>query len=242
MTQIAIFLITTLHELISDKPGCTLYYFGAVNAPSITVYKQFWRLLTAVFLHANILHICMNAAATFSFGFRLENVYGTKNLMIIYFVSGIGGSLFVAAFKGAGVGASGALFGLMHMAFYCDLRNTFSANALRSYRNRLIFLFLFSLLPGISFLGHLGGYLTGVLITTIILDSSIIVRKTFWKQVCTIILLAFFVIAPIVILNFKGMEWQARSVQEYCGSIFWWCWNGKNRRKVKRLIRLIPWK
>lgn len=75
---------------------------------------QFWRLFTALFLHADLLHLAFNSYALWIFGPQVEAPYGHLRFLLIYLVSGLGASaasfLFTPA---ASVGASGAIFGLV---------------------------------------------------------------------------------------------------------------------------------
>lgn len=76
---------------------------------------QVWRLVTAVMLHAGIIHIVSNLFFLFQIGFQLEKRWTTIRFAILYFITGIGASLLsaVASPFSVSVGASGALFGIL---------------------------------------------------------------------------------------------------------------------------------
>ena len=78
-------------------------------------HGQYYRLITAAFLHGGILHIFFNMSALNIIGREVEAVYGGKKFLIIYFLSAIGGNIFSYVFKPSSisVGASGAIFGLL---------------------------------------------------------------------------------------------------------------------------------
>jgi membrane associated rhomboid family serine protease len=75
---------------------------------------EWWRLLTAGFLHGGLLHIGMNMWVLFDLGAQVEEVYGSSRMLVIYFLSTIGG-FYLSAIRSAtdSVGASAALMGLM---------------------------------------------------------------------------------------------------------------------------------
>ncbi|CAN0075383.1 unnamed protein product [Sphacelaria rigidula] len=76
---------------------------------------QIWRLVTPILLHGGVLHIIMNLTSQFRMGTFLEERWGTKNWLIIYWVGGLGGNLLscVASPDKVGVGASGAIYAIM---------------------------------------------------------------------------------------------------------------------------------
>ncbi|CAM9745362.1 unnamed protein product, partial [Hapterophycus canaliculatus] len=76
---------------------------------------QVWRLLTPILLHGGVLHIFMNLTSQFRMGTFLEERWGTRNWLIVYWVGGLGGNLLscVASPDKVGVGASGAIYAIM---------------------------------------------------------------------------------------------------------------------------------
>ena len=70
----------------------TLVAFGAKFTPFI-VQGEYWRLVTAGFLHGGILHILMNSWVLFDLGAEVEQIFGTSRLIVFYFVSTITGFL-----------------------------------------------------------------------------------------------------------------------------------------------------
>ena len=80
---------------------------------------QVWRLLTSVFLHAGIQHIGFNMLALYFWGKQVEAMYGRKNYIFIFLLAGLLGSLGSYAFTSAnGLGASGAIYGVLGAIFY----------------------------------------------------------------------------------------------------------------------------
>jgi membrane associated rhomboid family serine protease len=95
------------------------YNLGFFSDP-YTTFTQPWRLVTYMFLHASFFHLLFNMLWVWFLGRVVEEHLGTKNFLVIYFGSGIGGALvntLVTALIGGAmiptIGASGAVFGVM---------------------------------------------------------------------------------------------------------------------------------
>lgn len=90
----------------------TLVAFGAkVNL--LIADGQYWRLLTAVFIHIGLMHLIFNSVALLSFGRLAEMIYGHWRFLAVYLVSGIAGATFSYLLtRGISAGASGAIFGV----------------------------------------------------------------------------------------------------------------------------------
>jgi membrane associated rhomboid family serine protease len=164
--NVAIFLIglTSRHlqnQLVLD--------FGAYT-PAIQA-GEWWRAITAAFLHGGFLHILFNMYFLYLFGPRLEQQIGSVSFAGIYLASAAGGSLATYAFGPANslsIGASGALFGLFGAWMYAAFRQRGSA-AGRAMFNQLGLILLINMalplyLPEIDWRAHLGGLATGIVI------------------------------------------------------------------------------
>lgn len=101
----------------------TLIDFGA-KADFRIVDGQLFRLLTPMFLHANLAHIAFNSLALYIIGNQVERFFGAKKMLTIYFVSGLVGTMgsFISNDYVA-VGASAGIFGLMATHLYLFLFN-----------------------------------------------------------------------------------------------------------------------
>jgi rhomboid protease GluP len=169
--------------------GSTLFFgvdfpaiYGMKNNQMI-VQGQYWRLVTPVFLHSNmlgtysstfqitaVLHIVFNMYALNRFGPALERYYGQWRFLILYMISGFAGVVFSFAFaKYNSLGASTAIFGLLAgqgvLAF--QNRELFGARArmvVTSIINLTVIYLLFGLMPGIDNWGHMGGLVGGLLV------------------------------------------------------------------------------
>lgn len=148
-----------------DVDGQTLFLFGA-KARDYILAGQWWRLITAGFLHGGILHILMNSWVIFDLGATVEEIYGTSRFLVIYFVSTIGGFLASMWYSPAlSVGASAALFGLIGAMIAAGMRSsTPLASAMRAhYTQWAIWGLAIGLLPGFRTdnAAHIGGLAAG---------------------------------------------------------------------------------
>lgn len=74
---------------------------------------QYWRFLTAIFLHGSAMHLLYNLFALFFFGLSLERLIGSRRFLIVFFVSGIIGNIVAVNFYPSSLGASGAIYGII---------------------------------------------------------------------------------------------------------------------------------
>jgi membrane associated rhomboid family serine protease len=147
----------------------TLFDLGAMQPLYIARQHQYWRLLTAMFLHAGLLHLALNMYGLYLFGSLIESALGQLRFLAVYFVAGLMAS--VASFlfsdpRTVAVGASGAIFGLLGAWVAFNLRRRGTAFASANLRMAAILiglnLFLGFSIAGIDNFAHLGGLVTGV--------------------------------------------------------------------------------
>ena len=134
---------------------------------------EVWRLVSAGFLHAGLLHLFFNMYSLYILGSMLEPAVGRVRFALIYFVSLLSGSFGALLLQEIGytVGASGAIFGLMGAAVVI-MRNR-GINPMESGLGLWIGLNLLITftIPGISIGGHIGGLLGGALVAAILYDG-----------------------------------------------------------------------
>src|SRR6266567_2125932 len=127
---------------------------------------QYWRLLTAAFLHYGPLHLLLNMVALYWFGSLLEQRIGSGRYLLLYLVSGLAGSagalLWSNGFLTPTVGASGAIFGILGAGLVLERQRdyVFGGSALGVIVINFVFTFSIS---GISKGGHIGGLVGGIL-------------------------------------------------------------------------------
>ena len=114
-----------------DDPEVLLDY-GAMFSPLIAD-GQYWRLFTAMFLHADVPHIVFNGLGLLLFGSLVERTYGHLRFAVIYVIAGLAGSVLSFGMNSIaiGAGASGAIFGVLGAlgAFFAVQRNTIGRRA-----------------------------------------------------------------------------------------------------------------
>jgi membrane associated rhomboid family serine protease len=151
-----------------DPTARALCRLGALNAAAIAESGQWWRLLTVMVLHGGLLHWAFNSWALWAFGPTLENVLGRARFLALYVGAGLVGAGASFAFNqtALGVGASGAIFGLLGalVAYFFRRRQTGGSVPLQNLLLVLVLnLFIASRSTNIDNLAHIGGFLAGLI-------------------------------------------------------------------------------
>ena len=151
--------------------GSSLIEHGALSRATVA-NGDYWRLVTAGFLHASLWHILFNMYALYILGLMLEPAIGHLRFAVVYFVSLLAGSFgaLLLTPHGFTVGASGAVFGLMGAAIL--VMRSRGIDPMQSglpiwLGINLLFSFTFS---GISVGGHIGGLIGGGLAAIALFD------------------------------------------------------------------------
>ena len=148
--------------------GSLLYKYGA-NLKEAVIAGDYYRLLTAAFLHVSIFHLVFNMYALFILGNQLESYIGKIKFLVVYLVSAITGCLMSCIFSSTlSVGASGAIFGLLGSLLYFGYHFRLYLGSV--LKNQIIPLLLINLLLGfmdssIDNAAHIGGLIGGYLAT-----------------------------------------------------------------------------
>ncbi|MCS6952235.1 MAG: rhomboid family intramembrane serine protease [Bryobacteraceae bacterium] len=173
VVNLGLFAATFIYSLRRGNPspamaidGVTLYTFGAKLREAILFGGEWWRLVTAGFLHGGVLHILMNTWILFDLGAEVEEIYGSRRFVVIYFVATVTGFLASTLwYAGLSVGASAGLMGLIGAMIALGLRHPSSiAGSMRGlYVRWVIYILLFGLLPGLQVdnAAHIGGLAGG---------------------------------------------------------------------------------
>ena len=169
------------------------------NVPTLTFAGQYWRLLASMFMHVNLTHIAMNMLALWSLGRILEPKLGATYFAAIYLLSGLVGSLFSAIWRNGqffiSCGASGAILGIFGVAIVYALKNrAHSEIPLSSLGISLALTFGAGAIANIDNAAHLGGLLTGVIMTLLL----VLAYKH--KALNSSLLALFFVLPSVVIV------------------------------------------
>ena len=149
---------------------------GSYYKAFIIGMNEWFRLLTAGFVHVDLYHIFLNMLALFNIGNYAEAVYGHLKYTAIMLFSIIMGNCFV--FIGAGnivsLGLSGGLYGLMAALLVYFVSSGIWKD--KSVRNQFTYMLainvLISFMPGTSLMGHLGGFVGGLILSFILVDNE----------------------------------------------------------------------
>jgi rhomboid protease GluP len=151
--------------------GQSLVGLGSNFGP-YTTDGDWWRLLTAMFLHLGIIHLAFNMWALASFGPLVERLYGSVFYFLIYMGAGLAGGLASVSWRPEvnSVGASGAIFGIFGALLAVQIHNggSIPVNVLRPLRYTSSLYIALSLFVGLSASGvdnaaHIGGIAAGFL-------------------------------------------------------------------------------
>ena len=174
----AVCLVATIQQsqhfnLMGNISGQVLFNLGSRETYAI-LQGEWWRLMTAVFLHGNLMHVGMNMWVLVDMGPQIEEVYGSARALFLYVATGVFSFVYstmwdVVAYGGRGpgsVGASGALMGLVGLMLAIATRR--GGAYMREIRARLIrwivIIFAFGfLVGGIDNAAHFGGLAAGFL-------------------------------------------------------------------------------
>ncbi|HEY8909284.1 MAG TPA: rhomboid family intramembrane serine protease [Desulfosporosinus sp.] len=164
--NLVVFLLMTLAGGSTDQR--VLIAFGA-KVNSLIEAGEVWRLLTSNFIHIGIMHLAFNLYALWALGPLTEESFGHRRFFMIYIFSGLGGSIASFLFTTAlSAGASGAIFGLLGALLYYSFKRPQLWKSGLGMNLVLVIMvnFGFGLIqPGIDNFAHLGGLLTGAIIS-----------------------------------------------------------------------------
>ena len=110
-----IFLVMLSVSFTPLQPYVPRFQGWAANAGTLTLNGDWWRLLTATFVHANLPHVALNLWALWNVGRLCERLYGRWTYLTVYLLLGIVASMASVVWDAnrISVGASGAIFGLL---------------------------------------------------------------------------------------------------------------------------------
>jgi membrane associated rhomboid family serine protease len=175
--NLVIYLLTASQGGGLNAPGGSLFNSWILLGNKVTpngVYAygdlahdhQWYRLVTAMFLHASLIHIGFNMYALWVIGTPVEQYLGRARYLGLYFVSGLAGSAggLLQAPHTPILGASGAIFGILGAMLILEWQVTgrLAGNAMTWILINLVISFA---IPNISWGGHVGGLIGGILIT-----------------------------------------------------------------------------
>jgi rhomboid protease GluP len=166
------------------KDPYVLAKLGAIVPSYVLGEGQYWRLVSAMFLHGDgtvrgsLLHVGLNLYVLWQLGRLYEIMFGTRRFLLIYFATGIAASLttllrfFLLQIDGSSVGASGAIFGIVGALIVSIRRSPRWKNErwTRGVVRQLMFWIAVNIVigftvPKIDLAAHAGGFLAGLLLS-----------------------------------------------------------------------------
>ncbi|AMV70084.1 rhomboid family intramembrane serine protease [Pediococcus damnosus] len=185
-----------------------LLKFGAIFKPLVLQNGEWWRLISAMFIHIGITHIVLNMVTLYFIGLQIEKLFGHFRFLIIYFVAGIFGNLVSLLFGNPlalSAGASGAIFGLFGV--WLMLGESFRQNPyIRSMARQLGLFVILALVSslmesGIDVYAHVGGILAGFLVGYLVGVPKIGKVDTAKRIIASVTLVALFGVAIWILLT-----------------------------------------
>lgn len=177
-------IVYLLLELKGDTSDSAYMMEMGAAWPPFILEGEYWRLLTATFMHFGFEHILNNMLILVCAGSILERALGHVKYLILYLLAGIGGStlsflqMLYSGEYAVAAGASGAIFGIIGALLWIVIRHKGKYESLTG--RGLLFMIVLSLYYGISSggvdnWGHVGGLLMGFFLSMILYRKS---RKT----------------------------------------------------------------
>jgi membrane associated rhomboid family serine protease len=150
---------------------------------------EWWRIFTSAFFHLTPLHLAFNMYVLYLYGQIAERMYGRVEYAAIYILCAAGGSVLTILVDPTqfAAGASGAIFGLVGLLFVVSRRHhaVLGGEARRMIAgigSYLVFLLVFTfVVPGISWTGHLGGLIVGVILGFLLPPTGVETLAGMWR-------------------------------------------------------------
>lgn len=178
--NVLIFIITLMQSSGSrlGLSGSALFQWGMLAPTQVFGAGEWYRLVSAMFLHGSAAHILFNMLALYSLGSELERLFGRSRFALIYGLGGLSGSVLSALigdYRIPSVGASGAIFAVwaahtLHFYRHRAIMGDFARNTLQSAAFFMLVNLLIGFTPGtnIDNWGHIGGALGGLALAFIV--------------------------------------------------------------------------
>ncbi len=182
ITNILLFGVSLIVTMRSND---TFNLLGGINGEVLdrlgdsridrVLHGEWWRLVTAIFLHGSLIHIAMNSWVLMDIGPPVEKVYGSARFLFLYITTGVIGFFFSAFAGHASVGASGSIMGLIGLLLAITTRR--GGAYMKAFRKQLVVwvvsIFLFGFfVRGVDNYAHFGGLASGFLLGRVFEDRE----------------------------------------------------------------------
>ena len=217
-----IILANLLAGIMCIIAGSDHFETGGLNYQYIHNNKEYIRLLTYMFLHANLPHFINNMVALYLFGSRLEPRVGSLRTAIIYFGSGLASglvSVYVSHLINPDVirfaaGASGAIFGVMCATLFTNFSSKTDSNKTTVIVS-IALIVVYALISNganVDILGHLGGGIAGGILVFILYHDSL--DGAFSGTVSTLLAVILTLIICFIGVTRAGIGTKASAMQD----------------------------
>ena len=207
-TVIAINVIVFVVMVVSGVPvfeptGDQLIRWGADFGP-LTTHGEWWRILTATFVHVGLMHVLVNMVILLNIGMFTERLFGNGGFAVLYLLSGLGGSLASLAWRPFTVsaGASGAIFGVYGglLGFLILHRQIVPGEVLRPLMKSALIFLGYNLIYGLAksevdVAAHLGGLATGFCVGCALAPALVAPAEDSGKRSLTVALAGALILA-----------------------------------------------
>jgi rhomboid protease GluP len=217
--NVGVFLWMLTHGVSAKEPTTDqLVQYGATNADLI-LGGQWWRLVTAIFVHVGLIHIGTNMWCLWNLGMLGEPLLGPVGLFATYLITGIAGNLLSLAVNvwlgdhgSVGAGASGAVFGIagILIVLLSNYRLPIPVVELKRLRKSVIQFAILNLIIGgatilpvfgsivrIDNSAHIGGFLSGLALGPALVPSMTAGRVRYFARQKVVFVSATFILALV---------------------------------------------
>lgn len=170
-----------------------IYRQFGINSYLVFEDKQYYRIITGSFVHANLLHLTMNMMSLYYLSSMLKYVVDDITMFTIYVISLITSALASTYFDpmSISVGSSGAVYGLFGViiAFALLKKKYDNGRMIKAIIPVAILNIMISLMPGVNMVAHLSGLLSGAFIYYIYANDKIKVKQGYYYIIPSIFLI-----------------------------------------------------
>ena len=234
---VAVFIVSRLLLAQDIQLEVIAVMLGAYYKRLIVDGGEYWRLLASGFLHVDFFHILMNMLALRNLGTVMERVMGSRKFLITLLAGIIYGNVFVFIMDEGvmGLGLSGGLFALMGaLIVYLYETGAFRNRRMVSQMlNILLINVLISMLPGVSFAAHLGGFQVGIILGFIFSKQK---DWDFVRKAATGLLAAMSVALVVIMVQNAFTEPYIALEQEVVKAWFKLGWENYAKHLIQRLF------
>ena len=170
-------------EILGDTESAKyMMDVGAIYPPYIVEKGQYWRLITATFMHFGLPHLMNNMVILGSAGQILENALGKWKFLVLYLLAGISGSalsfgqMMASGDYGVAAGASGAVFGIIGALVWIVIvhKGRYESLTGKGLAVMIVLCLYYGVTAGnVDNWGHIGGLVMGFLVSIIFYRRNI---------------------------------------------------------------------